>query len=92
MSLARPVNGPRRPVLHLDLPAARADGSCHARFMYVRPDAGPSGGATVRLSAAEVRALFNILGLAAAGGTLTEKPERDMAGRLQAELETALGG
>jgi len=40
----------------------------------------------------EVRALFDILGLVAAGGTLTEKPERDMAGRFKAELETALGG
>ena len=65
--------------------------SCHARFMDVRPDAGPSGGATVGLSAVEVRALVNILGLVAAGGSLTEKPERDMARRLQAELETALG-
>jgi hypothetical protein len=71
--------------------AARADGLCDARFMDVRPDAGPSGGATVRLSAVEVRALFNILGLVAAGGSLTEKPERDMAGRLQGELERALG-
>jgi hypothetical protein len=43
------------------------------------------------LSAVEVRALFNILGLVAAGGALTEKPERDMAGRLQGELESALG-
>jgi hypothetical protein len=59
--------------------------------MEVRPDAGPSGGATVRLSAAEVRALFNILGSAAAGRSLPEKPEREMARRLQAELQTALG-
>jgi len=59
--------------------------------MDVRPDTGPSGGATVRLSAVEVRALVNILCLVAAGETLTEKPERDMARRLQAELETALG-
>jgi hypothetical protein len=65
--------------------------SCHARFMDVRPDAGSSGGATVRLSAVEVRALVNILGLVAAGGSPTEKLERDMAMRLQAELETALG-
>jgi hypothetical protein len=65
--------------------------SCHARFMDVRPDAGSSSGATVRLSAVEVRALVNILGLVAAGGSPTEKPERDMAMRLQAELETALG-
>jgi hypothetical protein len=43
------------------------------------------------LSAVEVRALWNILGLVAAGGSLTEKPEREMARRLQAELETALG-
>ena len=30
-------------------------------------------------------------GLVAAGGSLTEKPEREMARRLQTELETALG-
>jgi hypothetical protein len=79
-------------VLHLDSCSRHARMvSCHARFMDVRPDAGPSGGATVRLNAVEVRALFNILGLVATRGSLTEKPERDMARRLQAELETALG-
>jgi hypothetical protein len=35
----------------------------HARFMDVRPDTGPSGGATVRFSPVEVRALLNIVGL-----------------------------
>jgi hypothetical protein len=65
--------------------------SCHARPVEVRPDAGPTGGAAVQLSAVEVRALWNILGLVAAGGSLTEKPEREMTRRLQAALETALG-
>jgi len=59
--------------------------------MDVRPDPDPSRGATVSLSAAEVRALFNILGLVAAGRPLTEKPERDTARRSQAQLQTALG-
>jgi hypothetical protein len=53
--------------------------SCHARLVEVRPDTGPTGGAAVHLSAAEVRALWNILGLVAAGESLTEKPEREMA-------------
>jgi hypothetical protein len=65
--------------------------SCHAQVVEVRPDTGPAGGAAVHLSAVEVRALWNILGLVAAGGSLTEKPEREMARRLQTELETALG-
>ncbi len=65
--------------------------SCHARLVEVRPDTGPAGGATVHLSAAEVRALWNVLGLVAAGGSLTDKPEREMARRLQTELEAALG-
>jgi hypothetical protein len=60
--------------------------SCHARLVVVGPDAGPAGGAAVHLSAVEVRALWNILGLVAAGGSLTEKPEREMARRLQTEL------
>jgi hypothetical protein len=60
--------------------------SCHARLVEVRPDTGPADGAAVHLSAVEVRALWNILGLVAAGGSLTEKPEREMARRLQAEL------
>ena len=65
--------------------------ACHARLVEVRPDTGPTGGAAVQLSAVEVRALWNILGLVAAGGSLTEKPEREMARRLQTALETALG-
>jgi hypothetical protein len=65
--------------------------SCHARLVEVRPDTGPAGGAAVHLSPVEVRALWNILGLVAAGGSLTEKPEREMARRLQNALETALG-
>ena len=43
------------------------------------------------MSAVEVRALYNILGLVAGGGVLAEKPEREMARRLQTELEKALG-
>jgi hypothetical protein len=43
------------------------------------------------LSAVEVRALFVILGFVARGGSLLEKPDRDMAARLQAELEAAVG-
>jgi hypothetical protein len=44
------------------------------------------------LSADEERALFNILSFVAAGGSLTEKPERDMAARLKADLQKALSG
>jgi len=44
----------------------------------------------VDLSGAGVRALFGILSLAATGVVLIEKPERDMAARMRAELEVAL--
>jgi hypothetical protein len=64
---------------------------CNARLVEVRPNTSPAGGAAVQLSAVEVRALYNILGLVAGGGMLTEKPEREMARRLQTELEKALG-
>jgi hypothetical protein len=42
-------------------------------------NSGLQGGATVDLTAAELRALFNILSLVASGGAIAEKPERDMA-------------
>jgi hypothetical protein len=55
-----------------------------------RPTADSIGGATVDLSALELRALFNILNIVARGASSTEKPEREMAARLRDELETAL--
>ena len=59
-------------------------------LVQVRPNADAAGGATVQLSA-EVRALFNILNFVARGGSIAEKPDRDMAARLQAQIEVALG-
>ena len=60
-------------------------------LVQVRPNADAAGGATVQLSAVEVRALFNILNFVARGGSIAEKPDRDMAARLQAQIEVALG-
>jgi hypothetical protein len=60
-------------------------------LVQVRPNADAAGGATVQLSAVEVRALVNILNFVAGGGSIAEKPERDMAARLEAQLEVALG-
>lgn len=60
-------------------------------LVQVRANAAATGGATVQLSAVEVRALFNILNLVARGGSMAEKPYRDMAARLQTQLEVALG-
>ena len=60
-------------------------------LVQVRPNAERPGGATVQLSAVEVRALFAILNFVARGGSIAEKPDRDMAARLQAQLEVALG-
>jgi len=57
----------------------------------VRQSTGAQGGATVDLTAVELRALVNILSFVASGGVTTERPEREMAARLRAELETALG-
>jgi hypothetical protein len=51
----------------------------------------PQGGATVDLTAVELRSLFNILSFVASGGGTTEKPEREMAARLATQLEGALG-
>jgi hypothetical protein len=54
--------------------------------------AGPAeGGATIALTAVELRALFNLLSFVATGGATTETPDRQMAARLRARLETALG-
>jgi hypothetical protein len=61
------------------------------RLVQVRPTADTLGGAAVQLSAVEVRALFAILNFVASGGSIAEKPDRDMAARLQAQLEVALG-
>jgi len=47
-----------RPLRRRSSALAAGPGLRDARFMDVRPDAGPPDGATVRLSAAEVRALF----------------------------------
>jgi hypothetical protein len=55
----------------------------------VRQGAGPQGGATVELTAVELRALFNIVSFVASGGVATEKPERDMAARFQIYLQRA---
>jgi hypothetical protein len=71
---------------------ARVGVYCHAQLVEVRLNAAPVGSATIELSADEVRALFNILSFVAAGGSLTEKPERDMAARLRADLQKALSG
>jgi len=57
-----------------------------------RQSPGPPGGATVDLTAGEVRALFNILSFVASGGATAERPEREMAARIRARLERALGG
>jgi hypothetical protein len=57
----------------------------------VRQNSGPAGGATVDLTAVELRAIVNMLSLVASGGMTAEKPERDMAARLRAQLEQAQG-
>lgn len=61
-------------------------------FVDVRQSTGSQGGATIDLTADELRALFNILTFAASGGVTAERPEREMAARLRAGLETALRG
>jgi hypothetical protein len=43
------------------------------------------------LTAAELRALLNILSFVASGGVTAEKPDRDMAARLATGLQRALG-
>jgi hypothetical protein len=48
-------------------------------LVQVRPNADAAGGATVQLSAVEVRALFNILNFVAREGSIAKKPGRDMA-------------
>jgi hypothetical protein len=63
----------------------------HTWPVEVQQSTGPRGGATVGLTAVELRALFNILSFAASGGVITEKPEREMAARLATQLESALG-
>jgi hypothetical protein len=71
--------------------AARTAFSAMLSLVQVRPNADPVGGAAVQLSAVEVRALFNILNFVARGGSVAERPDRDTAARLQAQLEVALG-
>jgi hypothetical protein len=56
----------------------------------VYPGTDAIGLTTVELRPVEVEALFSILNFVAIGGTLAEKPDRDMAGRLRDELEIAL--
>jgi hypothetical protein len=63
----------------------------HPEPVEVRQSTGPPGGATIDLTAVELRALFNILSFVASGGVTTEKPERDMAARLRTQLQRALG-
>ena len=47
----------------------------HPEPVDVRQNTGPLGGATVDLTAAELRTLVNILGFVAAGGVTAEKAE-----------------
>jgi hypothetical protein len=68
-----------------------AEFSAMLSLVQVRPNSDALGGATLQLSAVEVRALFAILNFVAIGGSIAEKPDRDMAVRLQAQLEVALG-
>ena len=58
--------------------------------MEVLHSSGPQVGATIKLAPVELLALFNILG-DVASGAIAEKPERDMAARLRAQLDSALG-
>jgi hypothetical protein len=71
--------------------ASRAPSRGILSFVEVRRSTGPQGGATIDLTAVELRALFNILSFVASGGETTDRPEREMAARLRAELELALG-
>jgi len=60
-------------------------------LVQICPNADSAGGATVQLSAIEVRALFNSLNFVARGGSKAEKPDRDMAAPLRAQIDVALG-
>ena len=61
--------------------------SAMLRLVQVHPNAHAVGAATVQLSAVEVRAPFAVLGFVARERSIAEKPDRDMAARLQAQLE-----